>query len=36
MLELSYKSTKWLPENLAATEMAKIGIVKNKPVYLGQ
>ena len=33
--EPNYHSTKWFSENLLATEMKKIKVKMNKPVYLG-
>ena len=33
--ELNYHTTKWLSENLLATEMKKTKVKMNKPVYLG-
>ena len=33
--EPNYHATKWFSENLLATEMKKIKVKKNKPVYLG-
>ena len=35
MPELIYHTTKWFSECLLATEMKKIKIKANKPVYLG-
>ena len=35
VLEPNYHSTKWFSEDLLATEMNKINIKLNKPVYLG-
>ena len=33
--ELNYHATKWFLEKLLATEMKKIKVKMNKPVYLG-
>ena len=33
--EPNYHTTKWFSENLLATEMKKIKVKMNKPVYLG-
>ena len=33
--EPNYYSTKWFSENLLATEMKKINVKMNKPIYLG-
>ena len=33
--EPNYHRTKWFSESLLATEMKKIKVKKNKPVYLG-
>ena len=34
MLEPNYHTTKWFSEDLLATEMKKIKVKMNKPVYL--
>ena len=33
--EPNYHTTKWFSENLLATEMKKIKVKMNKPIYLG-